>query len=56
MLLIPKGVAHGYRVLGQKPATILYFTTESYNPKNPDEKRINWDDSEIGFSWETENK
>lgn len=56
MLLIPKGVAHGYRVLGQKPATIIYFTTESYNPKNPDEKRINWDDSEIGFSWETENK
>ncbi|MCM3676443.1 dTDP-4-dehydrorhamnose 3,5-epimerase family protein [Peribacillus simplex] len=56
MLLIPKGVAHGYRVLGQKPATILYFTTESYNPIDPDEKRINWDDSEIGFSWETENK
>ncbi|MGM0887467.1 MAG: dTDP-4-dehydrorhamnose 3,5-epimerase family protein [Bacillota bacterium] len=56
MLLIPKGVAHGYRVLGQKPATILYFTTESYNPMNPDEKRIKWDDSEIGFSWETENK
>lgn len=56
MLLIPKGVAHGYRVLGQRPATIIYFTTESYNPKNPDEKRINWDDSKIGFSWETENK
>ncbi|PHD74964.1 spore coat protein [Bacillus sp. AFS043905] len=56
MLLIPKGVAHGYRVLGQRPATIIYFTTESYNPKNPDEKRINWDDSEIGFSWETEYK
>ncbi|MES9740282.1 dTDP-4-dehydrorhamnose 3,5-epimerase family protein [Peribacillus frigoritolerans] len=56
MLLIPKGVAHGYRVLGQRPATIIYFTTESYNPKNPDEKRINWDDTKIGFSWETENK
>ena len=55
-LLIPKGVAHGYRVLGQKPATIIYFTTESYNPVHPDEKRINWDDSEIGFSWETKNR
>ena len=31
ILLIPKGVAHGYRVLGEKPATIIYFTTESYN-------------------------
>jgi dTDP-4-dehydrorhamnose 3,5-epimerase len=56
VLLIPKGVAHGYRVLGQEPATIIYFTTESYNPKNPDEKRIAWDDSRIGFDWQTKNK
>jgi dTDP-4-dehydrorhamnose 3,5-epimerase len=56
MLLIPKGVAHGYRVLGQKPATIIYFTTESYNRDHPDEKRIRWDDSLINFNWETENR
>lgn len=56
MLLIPKGVAHGYRVLGERPATIIYFTTESYNPEDPDEKRIPWDESEIGFSWETQNR
>ena len=53
MLLIPKGVAHGYRVLGQKPATIIYFTTEFYRPDDPDEKRIEWNDPKIGFSWET---
>lgn len=53
LLLIPKGVAHGYRVLGEKPVTIIYFTTESYNPKVPDEKRIPWNDSGIGFNWET---
>jgi dTDP-4-dehydrorhamnose 3,5-epimerase len=56
MLLIPKGVAHGYRVLGQKPATIIYFTTESYDPNNPDEKRIPWDDTLINFNWETRNR
>ena len=56
MLLIPKGVAHGYRVLGQKPATIIYFTTESYNRENPDEQRIDWDDPEIGFDWATKNR
>lgn len=56
MLLIPKGVAHGYRVLGQKPVTIIYFTTESYNPKEPDEKRIPWNDHLIHFNWETENR
>ena len=56
MLLIPKGIAHGYRVLGQKPAVIIYFTTESYNPKNPDEIRIPWDDSLIDYNWETRNR
>lgn len=56
ILLIPHGVAHGYRVLGEKPATIIYFTTVSYNRTNPDEKRIPWDDPEIGFSWETKNR
>lgn len=53
LLLIPKGVAHGYRVLGGKPATIIYFTTQSYHVANPDEKRIPWDDPRIGFDWET---
>lgn len=53
MLLIPKGVAHGYRVLGNKPATIIYFTTESYFKENPDEKRILWNDPKIGFDWNT---
>lgn len=54
MLLIPKGVAHGYRVLGQNPATIIYFTTESYKLEDPDEKRLEWNDQEIGFNWETQ--
>lgn len=56
LLLIPKGVAHGYRVLGEKPATLLYFTTQSYDPKNPDEQRIPFDDKEIGFDWTTKNR
>ncbi|MEK3854446.1 dTDP-4-dehydrorhamnose 3,5-epimerase family protein [Cytobacillus sp. FSL H8-0458] len=53
LLLIPSGVAHGYRVLGNQPATIIYFTTESYNANLPDEKRINWDSPEINFNWKT---
>lgn len=53
MLLIPKGVAHGYRVLGEKPAVIIYFTTCSYDKEKPDEKRIAWDDPLIGFDWKT---
>ena len=56
LLLIPKGVAHGYRVLGNDPVVIIYFTTRSYNPSDPDEKRIPYDDPGIGFNWETENR
>lgn len=56
ILLIPKGVAHGYRVLGEKSATVVYCTTKSYNPSQPDEKRIPWDDKDINFDWKTQNK
>lgn len=56
IVVIPKGVAHGYRVLGNEPACIVYFTTESYNPKNPDEKRLDWNDPMIAFDWTTKHK
>lgn len=55
-LLIPVGVAHGYRVLGHKPLKIVYITTEPYNPKDADEKRIPYNSPEIGFDWTTKNK
>jgi len=55
-LLIPKGVAHGYQVLGTEPVIITYLTTESYDPQSPDEKRIEWDDPKIGFDWSIKNR
>lgn len=56
VVVIPKGVAHGYRVLGNEPACIVYFTTESYDLKNPDEKRVDWNDPSIGFDWTTKHR
>ncbi len=56
LLQIPAGVAHGYRVLGTTPAMIAYVTTESYQSNNPDEYRVPWDDSTIGFDWMTHNR
>ena len=53
LILIPIGVAHGYKVLGEKPVTLFYHTTESYNAKKPDEHRIDFDDKKIGFDWTT---
>ncbi len=56
LILIPKGVAHGYRVLGGKPLKMIYYTTEHYDPKKPDEERISHDDPGIGFDWSTKNR
>lgn len=53
LLFIPRGVAHGYRVIGNEPACIVYFTNEAYDPANPDEYRIAYDDPAIGFEWST---
>ena len=54
LIVIPVGVVHGYRVLGSKPLMIVYFTTESYQPDHPDEKRLDWNDPTIGFDWTTQ--
>ena len=53
-LVIPPRVAHGYRVLGTEPMMMVYYVTQSYNPQNPDEHRIRWDDPAIGFDWSTQ--
>lgn len=52
-ILIPAGVAHGYRVLGPGPAMVVYVTTEPYCAEDPDEIRIPYDDPSIGFDWST---
>lgn len=52
-LFIPRNVAHGYRVLGNEPAIITYLTNRSYDPDEPDEYRIPYNDPDIGFEWTT---
>ena len=56
LISIPPGVAHGYRVLGNERVGLLYHTSEAYDPANPDEERIDFDDPKIGFDWQTENR
>jgi len=55
LILIPIGVAHGYKVISQEPVLLFYLTTESYNAENPDEERIAFDDPKIGFDWNAKN-
>jgi len=56
LVSIPPGVAHGYRVLGNERVGLFYHTSEAYDPKNPDEERIAFDDPAINFNWKTVNK
>lgn len=56
LVSIPPYVAHGYRVLGGEKVCLFYHTSEAYDPENPDEERIDYDDPKIGFNWETENR
>jgi len=52
-VLIPPGVAHGYRVLGEKAAGLIYLVDQEYDPVNPDEGRIEYNDPDINFDWST---
>ena len=53
-LLIPPGVAHGYKVIGAEDALLVYMTDRFYNPA--DEGRIPYNDPGINYDWETQRK
>ncbi|HTW67148.1 MAG TPA: dTDP-4-dehydrorhamnose 3,5-epimerase family protein [Bryobacteraceae bacterium] len=53
-LLVPPGVGHGYKVIGTEPALLIYLTDRFYDPE--DEGRIPYDDPQIHYDWETQNK
>jgi len=53
-ILIPPGVAHGYKVIGGGPALLVYATDRFYDPS--DEGRIAYDDPRIHYDWETQHK
>lgn len=53
-ILIPPGVAHGYKVLGGQPSLLVYLTDRVYNPA--DEGRIAYNDSSIAYDWELQHK
>jgi len=53
-ILIPPGVAHGYKVLGTLPAQLVYLTDRYYNPA--DEGRLPYDHPEVAYDWEIQHK
>jgi dTDP-4-dehydrorhamnose 3,5-epimerase len=53
-VIIPPGVGHGYKVIGEGTAMLVYVTNRFYNPA--DEGRIVWNDPDIGYDWELQHK
>jgi dTDP-4-dehydrorhamnose 3,5-epimerase len=53
-ILIPPGVAHGYKIIGPAAAMLVYLTDCFYNPA--DEGRVAYDDPQINYDWETQHK
>ena len=49
LLWIPAGFGHGFTVLGDESADVLYKTTAEYNPSAED--GIRWDDPDLAIKW-----
>ena len=49
LLWIPPGMAHGFCVLGDEPADVLYKVDQPYNRAT--EGGILWCDTELGIDW-----
>ena len=49
-ILIPPGVAHGYKVVGKEDSLLVYLTDRFYNPQ--DEGRIPYNDPSVNYDWE----
>jgi dTDP-4-dehydrorhamnose 3,5-epimerase len=53
LLWIPGGFAHGFCVLGEEPADLLYKVDQYYSPAT--EGGIHWADAELGIRWPLQN-
>lgn len=53
LLWIPGGFAHGFCVLGDGPADLLYKVDQYYSPQT--EGGIHWSDPELAIRWPVQN-
>lgn len=49
LIWMPPGIAHGFCVLGDEPADMLYKVDRPYNKQT--EGGIRWDDPNLGIPW-----
>lgn len=51
LVKIPKGVYHGFKCVSPEEAIVINLPTLPYNPKKPDEYRIDAWDNQIPYDW-----
>lgn len=51
LVVIPKEVYHGFKAVGDEEAVVINVPTEPYNPKTPDEYRIDAFENNIPYDW-----
>jgi len=47
LVRIPGHYWHGFKVIGNEPALLLYFTNRLYDYERPDEERRPWNDEKV---------
>ena len=51
LVKIPKGVYHGFKCVDKVESMIINMPTMAYDPKEPDEYRIDAFDNDIPYDW-----
>ena len=51
LITVPPGVLHGFKAIGTETAFFLSVPTEPYCYDDPDEFRLEPDDSDVGYDW-----
>ena len=51
LIVIPKEVYHGFKCVSDVEAVVINTPTETYDPKNPDEYRLDAFDNDIPYDW-----
>jgi len=53
---IPKGIYHGWRCVSRREAIVVNVPTEPFDPKHPDEQRLDPNGGEIPYDWRRKDK
>ena len=51
LVVIPRRVYHGFKCVSETEAIVINTPTRSYDPKNPDEYRVDAYDNDIPYDW-----